>query len=179
MLFPNNIYSQFILYVFKYYKYFHSFFRYNMSMNNKLNAPFTLGFYGQSGVGKTYLVRQIVSQLIGEGFHVAVIKVSDKAVSIDTEGKDTYLYGKAGAETVVFSTASESTFLIKRPLSTKEIVRLLGENENYDFIFIEGALEEWIPKVRLGEMQLRENTILTYTGDYDALITQIKNKDLK
>lgn len=148
-------------------------------MNIKTDTPFIIGFYGQSGIGKTYLVRQIVSQLIGDGFHVAVIKVSDKASSIDTEGKDTYLYGQAGAETVVFSTASESTFLVKRPLPTSEIVQLLNENEGYDFIFIEGALEEWIPKVRLGDMPLRENTILTYNGDYDTLITQIRNRNLK
>ncbi len=148
-------------------------------MTKKTSSPFILGFYSQSGIGKTYLVRQIVSQLTGEGFHVAVIKISDKAISIDTEGKDTYLYGQAGAETVIFSSASESAFLVKRPLSTSEIVRLLIENERYDYIFIEGALEDWIPKVRLGDMHLRENTVLTYTGNYDELITKIRNQSLK
>jgi molybdopterin-guanine dinucleotide biosynthesis protein MobB len=148
-------------------------------VTKKTSSPFILGFYSQSGIGKTYLVRQIVSQLTGEGFHVAVIKISDKAISIDTEGKDTYLYGQAGAETVIFSSASESAFLVKRPLSTSEIVRLLIENERYDYIFIEGALEDWIPKVRLGDMHLRENTVLTYTGNYDELITKIRNQSLK
>ncbi|RJQ42723.1 MAG: hypothetical protein C4545_04255 [Anaerolineaceae bacterium] len=157
----------------------HNIFRYNITVTKKTSSPFILGFYSQSGIGKTYLVRQIVSQLTGEGFHVAVIKISDKAISIDTEGKDTYLYGQAGAETVIFSSASESAFLVKRPLSTSEIVRLLIENERYDYIFIEGALEDWIPKVRLGDMHLRENTVLTYTGNYDELITKIRNQSLK
>jgi molybdopterin-guanine dinucleotide biosynthesis protein B len=148
-------------------------------MNKKTDTPYILGFYGQSGIGKTYLVKKIVSQLIKEGFRAAVVKVSDKAVSIDTEGKDTYLYGQAGVETVVFSTASETTFLVKQPLPTNEIVRLLNENENYDFIFIEGALETWIPKIRLGDMTLRENTLFTYDGDYNTLLTQIRNKNIK
>jgi molybdopterin-guanine dinucleotide biosynthesis protein B len=148
-------------------------------MNIKTDTPFIVGFYGQSGIGKTYLVKKLVSKLISEGFRTTVVKVSDKAMSIDTEGKDTYLYGQAGAETVVFSTASETTFLVKRPLPTSEIIRLLNENESYDFIFIEGALEEWIPKIRLGDMPLRENTILTYNGDFDTLIMQIRNRNLK
>ncbi|NMC29158.1 MAG: molybdopterin-guanine dinucleotide biosynthesis protein B [Pelolinea sp.] len=147
-------------------------------MTKKQQTPTILGFYGQSGIGKTYLVKKIVAQLISEGFHAAVIKVSDKAVSIDTEGKDTYLYGQAGAETVVFSSASETTFLVKQPLPTSKIVQFLSENEEYDFIFIEGALEDWIPKIRLGDMALRENTLFTYDGNYEALIAQIRNHSL-
>ncbi|HOJ00959.1 MAG TPA: molybdopterin-guanine dinucleotide biosynthesis protein MobB [Anaerolineaceae bacterium] len=141
-------------------------------------TPWILGFYGRSGIGKTYLVKKIVAQLVKEGFQVAVVKISDKAISIDTEGKDTFLYGQAGAGTVVFSSAIETAFLIKEPLSSRAVVDLLGQNKAYEYIFIEGALEAWIPKVRLGDMPLRENTVLTYAGDYDTLFSQIKNKEI-
>ena len=137
-------------------------------------SPFILGFYGSSGVGKTTLVTRIVELLTNEGFHVAVIKISNQAISIDSKGKDTYLYGEAGADTVVFSSASESAVLFKKPLSTGTIVKFLNENENNDFIFIEGAMEDWIPKIRLGEMDPRANTLFTYDGNFENLYTKIK-----
>ena len=145
-------------------------------MKKNVKNPFILGFYGQSGIGKTYLLHQIVRQLSEEGFQVAVIKISDKAISIDTEGKDTFLYGEAGANTVVFSSASESAFLVKKPLSTQIIVNQLQEMGSFDFILIEGAMEEWIPKVRLGDMTERENTLMTYNGNYETLLKMIKEK---
>lgn len=147
-------------------------------MKKTIEETYILGFYGQSGIGKTYLVRQIVSDLYKLGKRVAVIKISDKAISIDSEGKDTYLYGQAGADTVVFSTAAETAFMVKRPLSTRIIVDQLIENDNYDYIFIEGALEEWIPKIRLGDMQERQNTLFTYIGRYEDLLEKINNKEL-
>lgn len=144
-------------------------------MSKKKTSPFILGFYGSSGIGKTTLVTQIVKQLTNEGLHVAVIKISDKAISIDTKGKDTYLYGEAGAETVVFSSASESAVLFKKPLPTSTIVKFLNENENYDFIFIEGAIEDWIPKIRLGVINIRANTLFTYDGNFEELYKKIKH----
>ena len=144
-------------------------------MIDKIIKPFILGFYGRSGIGKTTLVTRIVKQLTQEGFHVAVIKISNQAISIDTKGKDTYLYGEAGAETVVFSSASESAVLFKKPLSTSTIVKFLNENISYDFIFIEGAIEDWIPKIRLGEMDIRANTLFTYDGNFEELYKKIKH----
>ena len=109
---------------------------------------------------------------------MAVVKISDKAISIDTEGKDTYLYGQAGARMVVFSSASETAFLVKEPQSTRTIIKTLSQQEPYDFIFIEGALEAWIPKIRLGELPLRKNTLFTYDGDFENLFAQIRAKNI-
>jgi hypothetical protein len=51
--------------------------------------------------------------------------------------------------------------------------------ETYDFIFIEGALEAWIPKIRLGDIAKRENTLETYDGNYELLIRTIRERNLK
>ena len=147
-------------------------------MKKTNQEAYILGFYGQSGVGKTYLVRRIVADLCKLGKRVAVIKISDKAISLDSEGKDTYLYGQAGADTVVFSTASETAYMVKHPLSTRIIVDQLIDNANFDYIFIEGALEEWIPKIRLGDMQERDNTLVTYTGEYETLFQKIVKNEI-
>ncbi|NMB61535.1 MAG: hypothetical protein GYA18_04260 [Chloroflexi bacterium] len=148
-------------------------------MNKIQPKPFILGFYGHSGVGKTYLIRHIVNHLTAEGQHVGVVKVSNQAIDLDTEGKDTFLYGQAGAETVAFSSTNETTFLIKKPLSTRQIINHMLQQNNYDFIFVEGALEDWIPKIRLGEIDLRTNTISTYDGNFEDLYQKIRQKKLK
>jgi len=142
------------------------------------HKTFILGFYGRSGIGKTTLIRQIITRLTTEGSHVGVVKISNQAISLDTEGKDTYLYGQAGAETVVFSSTSETTFLVKKPLSTQQIIDTLCQQCEYDFIFVEGALEEWITKIRLGDIDLRANTLFTYDGNFEILYQKIKNQQI-
>jgi len=147
-------------------------FRYNTDMR-KEKLPAIFGFYGPSRSGKTYLINKLVSQLKEEGHRVAVVKASNQTMSIDTEGKDTALYRKAGADAVIFSSACETVCIVPKALTMQEIVHFLSQNARYDFIFIEGASEEWIPKIRIGEMALRENTLFTYDGDYDALYAHI------
>jgi molybdopterin-guanine dinucleotide biosynthesis protein MobB len=154
-------------------------FRYNRKMSASQSNPFILGFYGHSGVGKTYLIRHIVSRLTAEKQHVAVVKISNQSINLDTEGKDTYLYGQAGAETVVFSSTNETTFLLKKALSTRQIVDHLLQQSSYDFIFVEGALEEWIPKIRLGDIDLRPNTLSTYDGNFEDLYQKIRQNKLE
>lgn len=148
-------------------------------MRQKTSSSFILGFYGSSGVGKTTLLTRIVKLLTDEGFHVAVVKISNQSINLDTEGKDTYLYGQAGAETVVFSSTKETTFLLKKALSTRQIIDHLLQQSSYDFIFVEGALEEWIPKIRLGDIDLRPNTLSTYDGNFEDLYQKIRQNKLE
>jgi ABC-type dipeptide/oligopeptide/nickel transport system ATPase component len=40
--------------------------------------PFVLGFYGESGTGKTTLIVDIISRLKSQGFKIASVKITDK-----------------------------------------------------------------------------------------------------
>ena len=138
--------------------------------------PAIIGLYGKSNSGKTTLIKKIIKELSKEGFNIATIKITDKNIKMDSKEKDTYIYNDAGSKIVVFSSQIETDFLHFKKLKTSEIVNYLKNFGKYDIIIIEGANEKDIPKIRLGDITERENTILTYEGDFRNLIKLIKNK---
>ncbi len=137
--------------------------------------PASIGIYGKSNTGKTTLIVNIIKKLSEEGLKVATIKITDKKIEMDMTQKDTWLYKKAGSELAVFSSSIETDFLIKKKITTKEVINYIGKFDVYDIIIIEGANDKNIPKIRLGEIKKRENTIYTYDGDINKVIKMIKN----
>ncbi|KYK22823.1 hypothetical protein AYK24_01560 [Thermoplasmatales archaeon SG8-52-4] len=137
--------------------------------------PTCIGIYGKSNTGKTSLIVDIIKKLSDEEIKVATIKITNKEIGMDREDKDTWKHKTAGAELVVFSSATDTDFLINRKIRTNDILNHIGKFGKYDIIIIEGANEQNIPKIRLGDIKKRQNTIYTYTGDFDEVIKIIKN----
>lgn len=135
-----------------------------------------IGIYGKSNTGKTTLIVDIIEQLSSEGFNVASIKLSDKIIEIDSKGKDTWKHGKAGAKLVVLSSNNETDFLLKEKKEVSKIIDIINKTGNYDLILVEGANDNFIPKIRIGNIKKRENTILTYSGNFERLIEVIKKE---
>jgi len=145
---------------------------------NSNSKSVILGFYGESDSGKTTLVERLISALTKEGYHIAAVKKTNQRISIDSAGKDTHRYAQAGAKLVVFSTQIETAFMVKAKNSEEEIITNIQHLGNFDFIFVEGANEKHIPKIRLGNIAERENTLLTYDGNFENLLDLIKNRKL-
>jgi molybdopterin-guanine dinucleotide biosynthesis protein B len=141
--------------------------------------PLVLGFYGESDSGKTTLVERLILELTREGNRVAAVKRTDQPISIDSSGKDTNRYAQAGAQLVVFSTQVETAFLVKEKNDEAEIIAKTQFLGVFDFIFVEGANEKQTPKIRLGNIAERENTLFTYDGNFEKLLENIKNRNLK
>jgi molybdopterin-guanine dinucleotide biosynthesis protein B len=138
--------------------------------------PYVLGFYGESDTGKTTLIVDIISRLTKEDYKVASVKISNKKISIDSEGKDTWKHASAGSNLVVFSTDIETDFLLKQKLNNTDIVDSINNFGVYDIIIVEGANDESIPKIRIGKIKERKNTIINYNGDFEKLVKYIKKK---
>jgi len=141
-----------------------------------MKLPILFGFYGESNSGKTSLIIKIVKKLGDEGYKIAAVKITDKKISIDTEGKDTWKYDKAGSKLTVLSSPIETDYMFKENKSMTEIIQHVRELGEYDLILVEGAHDKNIPKIRIGNIPERENTLLTYTGDFEAIINLIKNE---
>ena len=146
---------------------------------NSNSKPIILGFYGESDSGKTTLVERLIHKLTEEGYHVAAVKKTNQSISIDSAGKDTQRYTQAGADLVVLSTQIETAFLDKAKMSEKEMITTIQHLGLFDFIFMEGANEKYIPKIRLGNIAERENTLFTYDDNFENLLDLIKNQNLK
>jgi molybdopterin-guanine dinucleotide biosynthesis protein MobB len=141
--------------------------------------PYVIGFYGKSNTGKTTLITEIIKQLADDGLRIANIKISDKKIDIDKPGKDTYKYAKAGSKLVILSSADETDFMLKQKEETNTIIERIKNFDEYDLIIVEGAKHKSITKIRLGDIEERENTILTYEGDFEELIKIIKEEILR
>lgn len=138
--------------------------------------PAIIGFYGESNTGKTTLIVEIIKKLTVEGLKVATIKITDKKIGIDTKEKDTWKYTNAGSELVIFSSPIETDFIHMKSIETNSLFDYIKNQGEYDIVIVEGARDKNIPKVRLGDILERENTLITYDGDFDRLFKIIKNE---
>jgi molybdopterin-guanine dinucleotide biosynthesis protein B len=145
-------------------------------MHVTMKKPAVIGFYGESKTGKTTLIIEIIKRLTNEGLKVATVKITDKNIGIDTEGKDTWKYSKAGSELVVFSSPIETDFIHAKSNTISKIINNIKKMDEFDIIIVEGAHDKNIPKIRIGDIKERENTIFTYNRDFDGLIEMIKNE---
>ena len=103
-----------------------------------------LGFAGYSGSGKTTLIEKLIPVFKDRGFKVAVIKHDVHGFKMDEEGRDTYRFGRAGADTVMISSGSRSARLSSRAFSLEE---MLEDADGADIVFVEGYKKADIPKV--------------------------------
>ncbi len=143
-----------------------------------MSTPTIFGIYGKSDTGKTTLITKLVSQLTKQGYKIATIKQTKKAISLDSVNKDTWRHHKAGAELVVFSSCCETDFLLYKVLNTSEIIRRISSFGCYDLILVEGADDLDIPKIQLGTGKKRDNTIISYKGDIEEILILI-TRELK
>ena len=138
-----------------------------------------IGIYGKTNTGKTTLIVDIIKKLSNDGFNVASVKNTDKKIEIDSKGKDTWKHGKAGAKLVVLSAPNETDFLLKQPKNTSEIINLMNQTGKYDLIIVEGANDNFIPKIRIGNIDKRDKTVLTYSGNFEYLINFLKKEVIR
>lgn len=134
---------------------------------------FVLGFYGDSNSGKTNLIVDLIKQLKNLNIEVATIKISDKKMGIDKEGKDTWRHTMAGSSLTIFSSPIETDFILQKRLSTIEIIDYICKFQKIEVVFIEGASDPKIPKIRIGQTEKRKNTLFTYDGNISKIISLI------
>jgi len=141
-----------------------------------MSTSAVFGIYGNSDSGKTTLIVKLVEQLVKEGYLVATIKQTKKAISMDTKRKDTWRHHGAGAELVVFSSICETDFLLNKSMSTSEIIQRITDFGCYDIILVEGADDPCIPKIQIGAGKKRENTIASYEENFNEIFKIIKRE---
>ena len=115
---------------------------------------------------------KLVKELKSRGYKVATIKHSHHSFELDTEGKDSWLHTKAGADAVVVT--SHNTLGVIRH-SPKEISLLEIINtylQDMDIIIVEGYKSENIPKIEVFRTEIStelvckdDKNLLAVVGD--------------
>jgi molybdopterin-guanine dinucleotide biosynthesis protein B len=141
-----------------------------------MKKTLVIGIYGESNTGKTKLLERLINQLTNDGYSVGSIKITDKEISVDTPGKDTWKHREAGSKITVFSSKIETSFMVREQMKIDKIIDSLEKLGHFDIILIEGANDQDTPKIKIGNVDKRENTIFTYTGDFEKIHEMIKTK---
>ncbi len=129
-----------------------------------MTYPFVLGVYGFSDSGKTMLVTELVQRLSAEGLQVGAIKCSHERFSFDTAGTDTFRHQEAGAFGSVFLSPKNTVVQLSTSIDEPTAITLLTLHSSVDVILVEGSNHSMIPKVRIGDIEKRENTVCTVDG---------------
>jgi molybdopterin-guanine dinucleotide biosynthesis protein B len=99
---------------------------------------------GKSGSGKTVTIEYLIEQFSAENYKVGAVKhIHHKGFTIDTEGKNTWRYAKAGAIVIVAISPDETAIIRKtrqEPDSLDDVIESI-KKEDVDIIFIEGYHE--------------------------------------
>lgn len=121
---------------------------------------------GFSKTGKTTTIAAITKELTRRGYSVGMIKSSRcPGLSLDTEGKDTYIHKQAGAELVALRGLNETDIMYGSRLGLGQIL----EHFTQDFVILEGFSQYNIPKIVTGiipfDLQARTTPLtFAYSG---------------
>jgi molybdopterin-guanine dinucleotide biosynthesis protein B len=133
---------------------------------------------GSSNSGKTTAVEALIKGLTKRSYTVASAKhIPDPEFTIDTEGKDTWRYAKAGATTVLSVAPKELTVIKKVDTIEHSIEQIVAETpDEVDIILLEGfkglvKQDTTIPKIvatktdeEISEALKRYKNILAFIG---------------
>jgi molybdopterin-guanine dinucleotide biosynthesis protein B len=130
-----------------------------------------LGVYGKSKSGKTTLVVKLISALKEKGYKVGSVKhIHIEDFTIDTEGKDTWEHTRAGSEVVVAHSEKEAAFIVNKKLTPLEVSGIIKNNVKLDIQLIEGHWDDTIPKIAVGDIEEKPNTILRYKDNFEEVL---------
>ncbi|ATZ61356.2 MAG: molybdopterin-guanine dinucleotide biosynthesis protein B [Methanosarcinales archaeon Met12] len=134
-----------------------------------------LGVYGYSKTGKTVLITELTQRLTSEGYDIVTIKhIPHEDFTVDAENKDTWLHAHAGASAVVASSPAETAFIVKSGMELERIIEIIQKSLNPDLILVEGYKDEDMPKIAVGDIEEKPNTVFRYDGDLGEVLQYIK-----
>ena len=136
---------------------------------------------GTKKSGKTTTIENLTKELINRGYNVAAIKhISEPDFTIDTAGKDTWKFAKAGAKTIVSMATNEIATIEKGTTESLSIEKLLKKCRGNDIVLIESfkkhvALKKNISKIVVTKSKKEATNalqtfkpILAFSGPYST-----------
>jgi molybdopterin-guanine dinucleotide biosynthesis protein MobB len=113
--------------------------------------PAIVSISAKSGTGKTTLVVKLIAELKQRGYKVGAIKHHAHNFTMDCEGKDSWRFTQAGADTMMI-TSQDKLAIIKQnpdrqePPVLESIERYFGD---MDIVITEGFKKNKFPKIEV------------------------------
>ena len=120
----------------------------------------------KSNTGKTTFIEHILPRLAERGVRAGVVKSDAHAFTLDTEGKDSDRFFKAGAHAVAL-TSKDGYFLFQRTDEQKTLLELAEKQEDVDVILFESRAHGIFPAVGLfrglGEPRFSDDVVAVFS----------------
>ncbi len=130
-----------------------------------------LGIYGESNSGKTMLVERLTRALREKSYKVGSVKnIHAENFTIDTEGKDTWKHTRAGADVVVARSKNETAFLVNRDMTPQDVISIIKKITELDIILVEGFWDDDSPKIAMGNVEEKPNTVYRYRNNLEEVL---------
>jgi molybdopterin-guanine dinucleotide biosynthesis protein B len=129
-----------------------------------------VSFVGKSGVGKTALIERVVRELKRRRYRIATVKHSLHGVDIDSPGKDSWTFARAGSDAVVISSPDKLVLIksVDHDPRIEEILLTVGAE--YDLVLVEGLRKSKAAKIEVHRKQLGDD-LLCSTRELSAIVT--------
>lgn len=129
---------------------------------------------GQSDSGKTTFIEKLIPELRNRGYKTGVLKHAHHGFDMDREGKDSWKYQKAGADTVMVASAGKLA-LVKTIPDNGSLDEILKYFSDMDLVITEGYKREGKPKIELFRKDKHKHPVC---GEKDNLIALVTDADL-
>jgi len=127
----------------------------------RLMTPPVVSIVAKSGTGKTTLLEKLIAEMKRRGYKVGAIKHDAHRFDIDYEGKDSWRLTRAGADTMLISSA-EKLAMVKQHLN-KEEPSLAESVSSYcsdvDIVLTEGFKRSPMPKIEVHRRERSEKLL--------------------
>jgi molybdopterin-guanine dinucleotide biosynthesis protein B len=132
--------------------------------------PNVISIVGLSNSGKTTFIEKLIPELRCRGYKIGVIKHSHHAVDIDREGKDSWKYQKAGAETVMVASSGKLA-MVKTSSDEIPLEEVLTYFSDMDLVITEGYKKENKPKIEIFRKEKHKQPACSKKDNLIAMVT--------
>ena len=129
--------------------------------------PEVFAFSGFSGSGKTTLIEKLIPLFKEQGMKICVIKHDAHQFEMDKEGKDTYRFSKAGADSVMISSETRSARVNEFPKTLEDMIE---ECAWVDVVIVEGYKYAKLRKIGVAS-ERTEYHLPCDVSEYFAVVT--------
>jgi molybdopterin-guanine dinucleotide biosynthesis protein MobB len=137
-----------------------------------------VSFVAKSGTGKTTLVEKLIRELKSRGYKVGALKHDAHRFEIDREGKDSWRFTQAGADTTVI-TSPEKMAMIRRYRVEPAIEETLAACfADVDIVLTEGFKRSSLPKIEIHRRECRRELLCRGENRDAALVAVASDEPL-
>ena len=134
-----------------------------------------------SGTGKTTFIERLIPKLNERGIKVGVVKSDSHGFNLDVEGKDSWRFQNAGAQSV--AVVSTNGYFIVQKTNNRETFQKVAEKfENVDLILTESRTHGTQPAISLyrdlGEQLINDDVVALFSDKKIENIDDILQFDL-